>query len=272
MDNIYRKFYGGGTLGDPSFGVFIDPGLKCYDNNKTMNSSIFKSIEDVDNVNPNLMRIDNSKYNIDKANNIGISMQNQLSTSNASKDNLCKSNNYHNSNDFIKVQFLEQKLLNLERQQNEDKQAFLNIINENILNIKPHYYNNQLNDDNNKHNKKVNFVKDDDASNIYNNNTKDRLLLNLNENETKKVVRDVKEIKEDMLHMINNEEQRSFLRNKELLHDMNIVQTELLNKLNRLEDNRKTHLINLSFILENSGSNRVKSMTRRLFGNCKKII
>lgn len=292
MDNFLKRFYGGGATfnADPSFGVYIEDmtssnkNISKINQYNNINSPFNYKAEDIENNNSSKIiqrQLASQAYDnyIKDLNNNIKQGKNTVPKSFDFEDEYkiipkIKSPQWrHGPQEAIKLQILEQRLLNMEKQHNEDKQILLDIINNNILNIKP---NPSPNNNHNTDNKKINTEKTHENY-ISNHNKKKKhpsnedkelnLIEGLNEKETHSALRELKKMKDELKRIVENEEERGYLKRKEFEIEIKKTYTDLMGRFERIDENRKYLNESIKYILLNSGSNRVKGMTKRLFGD-----
>ena len=276
MDGILRKFYGGGDFINPGFGVYIED----YSNNKSKIKSPFQQRPDSQPhlMNANYLKTQATELNYDRflknLNSNNINGNNDVPKKFHFDDEYnaipkIRTPNYrHGPQEAAKIQMLELKLLHMEKQHNEDKQNLLDIINNNILNIRPQSI--KTNQNNNPY--QNNKTRDDLYRELIRDPKGDfdpdkNAIQGLNVDESKIAMREIKYLKENLVKLVENEEERGYLKRKEFEADMKLMYSELISKVDRLEQNRQMQSESIKYILENSGSNRVKSMSKRLFGS-----
>lgn len=335
MDNIFKKFYTFGLKHEHNFGYFIEPNLS-NNNNKifnqyynpdggmnqmNQNNSNFPYVPQRTSLPNKINQIDNSDHYMKQqaANIQADSMNRRLNQStihniNQNQNQVPKSFHFNDYGDKpnllgpsignkptiqvdMKVQSLERKILEMEKKHAMDKEALLDIINTNILGIKPHNNQNMQNNlqENVNSSQNNNFRKSGSGDGFYKKDlsvknqlkthnyvneyinedgeVEDKnLIRGLNLDETKVAIQKIKKMKEDMNKLLENEELRSYNQRSELEAEMKIMHSELMSKFQRLENTRRMQMERVAFILENSGSKRVKAMSKRLFGNCKIVL
>lgn len=314
MENVLKKFYQFGLNSEHNFGVFMEP------NNKYSNFG--NKISHVETIKPDnfssLKREPNNRKDIShmKSQMVNLSTDNFMNKLNQTqngqgqpipkhfnfseydnKSHLPFSSNTNgkstpNNNQFksspevdMKIQQLQLKIDNMEKQNKEEKQILLDIINHNILGIKPYENpnimnnlksNTRLDSANNKNgnplNRELSSIEKDIYYNVDGIPEDKRTIKGLTIDETKVALKRLKALKDGLNKQMEDEELRGHNERTELEADMKIMHSEVMSKLQRLENTRRMQMERVAFILEHSGSSRVKGMTNRLFGGCKFIL
>lgn len=176
----------------------------------------------------------------------------------------------------IKVDMLELKVRQMEKQTNEDKQLLLDVINENIFNIKPR---NNSNTQSILKNKESDIGIDNDRSMTtayqtvrtfdYDNKSKTQIIPGLNVNETEMVVNEIKQLKQHLDKLIEYQESSSKLMRYEVANEMRMNQELLRAKFEQLENERRIQNNCVKFIMEKAGSRKLKAMSNNLLEECK---
>lgn len=299
MENIYKKFYQFGLNNEHNFGIFIDSANK-YGKNNQMQEYKPNNLRRSPNNGGDVSYMKNQMNTLKSENfDRNMTMKNKEETNNKipNKFYFSEFDNTHlpkvssisqpNNNSTIrsqpevdlKLQQLQLKMQNMEKQHNDDKQILLDIINHNILNIKPYENPNILNNlkssaqQNNGFGKSNNQKFMETNQDYYVNEDGEvdnkKTIKGLNVDETKVALKRLKDLKEDLGKRIDDEELRGYNQRSELEADMKVIHSELMSKFERLENTRKMNMERIAYILEHSGSSRVKNMSKRLFGGCK---
>lgn len=226
-----------------------------------------------------------------RENNLGNSISNRF-------NNRYDGGNFEESRrepNNMKIQFLESKLYNMERQHNEDKQILLDIINKSLLNQnsfkdspyqveeKERLRNSAKFRSSKKKKRSMMREQEENEESEYEEESnrkskkksyqaeipKTQNLPGFNLEETNKTISELRDLKENLNKLIENEERRNYIKRKEMEGALRNAQTELAAKFEQLENTRRLQVASLKYIMEQSGSSRVKNMSRRLFGDCK---
>lgn len=206
--------------------------------------------------------------------------------------------------DSMKIQQLQDRMQKMEQVHNEDKQRLLDIIyantigNPGITNFTrsqqgPNFAmtDDQMRKSNMRDMKRsqIKQVQDeleaDNKKRVFDLNEmlkeeqreaidkeKRKLISGMDYDQTFQTMEKLRATKLDLDTKLNGELKRGDFSREELRSDFTLFQSEMLRKIEKLEQNRQKLMDGLKYILDNSGSKRVKSMANRLLGDCKILI